>query len=352
MIELARHLEVLLLNNDCVAVPDFGGFVAHYVSARLDETDGTFLPPIRTIGFNPQLKMNDSLLAQSYVEANDISYPEALRRIEQEVEEIKRQVMYEGSYHLEGIGTITINEEENYCFEPCESGLLTPVLYGLSSFEFSPLKPVHVRQPQPTTPKVAEPIEEVEEDSSQPPLIELVSDHEEEHAIHIKMSWIRNTVAVAAAVVFFFLLTTPIANSNLGSKTMSSLTNSFINRIIPTDSNATPATPVAPSKPPVVVKEEHKTEAKSDSTQNVTPRINHPYCIVLASQVRRDNAELFTKKMRDRGFKDTDIYIYNNVVRVVYGHFDSENAAYTELHKLRFEEDFEEAWVYKRKTEG
>ena len=29
MIELARHIEILLLENDCVIIPDFGGFIAH-----------------------------------------------------------------------------------------------------------------------------------------------------------------------------------------------------------------------------------------------------------------------------------------------------------------------------------
>jgi len=34
MIELARHIEILLLENDCVIIPDFGGFIAHYQPAR------------------------------------------------------------------------------------------------------------------------------------------------------------------------------------------------------------------------------------------------------------------------------------------------------------------------------
>ena len=33
MIELAQHIEALLLENDCVIVPGFGGFVAHYAPA-------------------------------------------------------------------------------------------------------------------------------------------------------------------------------------------------------------------------------------------------------------------------------------------------------------------------------
>ena len=33
MIELAQHIEALLLENDCVIVPGLGGFVAHYTPA-------------------------------------------------------------------------------------------------------------------------------------------------------------------------------------------------------------------------------------------------------------------------------------------------------------------------------
>ena len=57
MIELERHIEILLLDNDCVIVPEFGGFMAQHTNARYSEVDNTFLPPIRTIGFNPQLNL-------------------------------------------------------------------------------------------------------------------------------------------------------------------------------------------------------------------------------------------------------------------------------------------------------
>ena len=96
VIEINRHIEILLLSNDCVIVPGFGGFMAHYVAARKDEADGSFLPPIRNIGFNPKVTVNDSLLAQSYVDSYDISYPEACKRVEADVEELKRRVSTDG----------------------------------------------------------------------------------------------------------------------------------------------------------------------------------------------------------------------------------------------------------------
>lgn len=363
--EIEKHLEMLLLSNDCVTIPDFGGFVAHYVPARIDEADGMFLPPMRTIGFNPHLTMNDSLLAQSYVEAYDISYPEALRMIEQEVEEIKQQGLNEGVCYLNGIGTLIYNEEGSYNFEPQESGLLTPALYGLNSYEFDLLKPLSLSQPAHIAPSVQEKedtIEQKDEEAIQQPLIELFEDEDEDdHTVRIKMSWIRNIFATIATIALFFLMTTPVANSDLGSQTMSTLQNSFLSKLSPKDTNVAPAaTPVVKTEtetdvklePEAETKAATKVEAKTETPKQILPQEENPYCIVLASQVKQANAEEFVRVLRHKGFKDTEVYIHNNIVRVVYGHFKSENAAYTELHNLRFEEHFEEAWVLKRKTEG
>ena len=65
MIELNRHIEILLLSNDCVIVPGLGGFMTHHADAWYDDGSRQFLPPLRTLGFNPQLKINESLLALS-----------------------------------------------------------------------------------------------------------------------------------------------------------------------------------------------------------------------------------------------------------------------------------------------
>ena len=103
MTELARHIEILLLNNDCVIVPGFGGFMTHHTSAVYSDEEGIFLPPSRSLGFNPQLTINDSLLAQSYVEAYDISYPEALRRIEDDVNELRQNINNNGNCSFDNI---------------------------------------------------------------------------------------------------------------------------------------------------------------------------------------------------------------------------------------------------------
>ncbi len=348
--ELQRHIEILLLSNECVVVPDFGGFMTHEVSAQYDEEEQMFLPPLRTLGFNPQLCMNDSVLAQSYVEAYDISYPEALRRIEHEVRQIKEELNNDGSYTLDSIGTLTVNQEGNYEFTPCEAGILTPSYFGLDSFSFSPLK-----SQKAMVASIAHHKHQEEAPSTEhPTLLEFTDDnHErEDQAITIKMSWIRNTVAVAAAVVAFVLMATPIAKSDLYSHTMSNLNHNIFYRLMPKDTNTVPAKPISKKETvkmstPVIKKEEvvKKEEAPVIKRHDV-------YCIVLASQVKKSNAEYFVEQLHQEGFDDARIYIHDKTVRVVCGNYQTEAEAYRQLSKINHKPKYEEAWVYKIKAEG
>ena len=295
MIELDRHIEILLLSNDCVIVPGLGGFMTHHVEARYDADDQMFLPPLRTLGFNPQLTMNDSLLVQSYIEAYDISYPEALRRIESEVEELKQHIEAAGCYELNDIGELSLNEEGKYIFSPCEAGILTPELYGLSTFEM----------------------------------------------------WIRNTVAIAAAVLAFFLMTTPVSNSDSTQINMGGLNNPLLVQK-PHKPAVNPDTTLKITPDTTVV---NKTvdEVKKDSVVAQPETEKKGYCIVLASYVTMKNAQAFVDELHKRGFTEAEIFIRNNVTRVVCGHFETQNAAYNRLNRIRDNKGFEEAWVLKLK---
>ena len=350
VIELQRHIEILLLDNDCVIVPDFGGFVAHQVASRYDQDDHMIIPPMRTLGFNPQLRINDSLLVQSYINALDISYPEALRRIEREVEEMKQVLSEEGFYTMEDIGTLRVNSDGNIEFEPCEAGILSPEYYGLCACEFPTLKEARTARLAGNVTQL--PIET--EQPKDPTLLEFIDSEEEkeERAIQIKLSWIRNAVAVAAAVVAFFLMATPIANSDLGTTAMSNLQGNLLTKLMPKDTNMAPAQPIAEqqkitvdSVKPAITANSEKAE-KPVATQDVQPA--PAYCIVLASQVKLSNAENYVEQLKARGMKDAEVYIHNHIVRVIYGSYESESEAYRHLNKLNKHDEFAEAWVYKK----
>ena len=354
VIELVKHIEVLLLSNDCVTIPGFGGFVAHYIPARIDETDGVFLPPMRAIGFNPQLKLNDSLLVQSYVEVYDISYPEALRRVEEEVETIQDTISREGSCVLDNIGTLTANDEGVIRFAPAESGILTPSLYGLGTLEFPMLNaPATLSRTvaegtsaDSRTVAVVTPAEDEGNDVEE--------EDDEERALTIRMSWIRNAVAVAAAVIVFFLTATPIANSNLDTRDMSQLRSSIATLSMPKDSSVAPA--IVAQKDTAAIDNAAAVDSVKQAEAAVQDSIATPqpvtptYCLVLASQVKKSNAEYFVDQLHQKGYTDARVYEHNHIVRVVYGSYATEGEAYQQLNRLNGTKEFAEAWVYKIKV--
>ena len=350
MIELSRHIEILLLSNDCVIVPNLGGFMAHHIEAHYDEQENLFIPQLRTLGFNPMLKMNDSLLVQSYIEAYDLSYPEALRRIEDEVAELKQHLETEGSYELNDIGILSCNEDGNLLFDPCEAGILTPELYGLSSFEMKPLemKPLEQSKAKPVVEKPVAIVQPEPEQQEETPTDETQEEEEKEHAIIIKMSWIRNAVATAAAVLAFVLMTTPVSNSE--SVNMSNLNVPVLTNMQPKDTDKLAIDVTKPEKPVETVKPDTITQqhtAQQNTTEQTAPADTRNYCIVLASYVSQKNAEYFVKKLHQNGYTSAEVFMRKDVRRVILGRYASESAAYNKLSTIRDQKDFEEAWVMK-----
>ena len=90
--------------------------------------------------------------------------------------------------------------------------------------------------------------------------------------------------------------------------------------------------------------------AKAEETVKEEEKPSAPYCIVLASQVKKSNAKDYVERLQKRGYKEASVYIHNKIVRVVYGSFPTEAEAYSQLRKMNNEEEFAEAWVYKKKT--
>ena len=361
VIELERHIEILLLSNDCVIVPDFGGFMAHHVDAHYDEDEGLFLPPQRTLGFNPQLKINDSLLAQSYVEAYDISYPEAVLRIEDEVNELKMHLQTKGFYELSSIGTLEFNENGNYVFTPCEAGILTPDLYGLCSFEMTPLKISAAPVPETVEEEEEEkeatqifninPIERDVETTEAEAEVE-AEDEEEEDVVRIKFSWIRNAVAVAAILLAVFFAAMPTGKTEMMTRTISNINSNLFFGMMSKDTNTSKIeiSKADIQKPTNKADTISKLEKiKTEQTVKAEP-VKKGYCIVLASQVSKRNAEMFIERLKAKGLDSAEIYVKQkaqSIRRVVCGNFQTQEEAYNELRKIHKDEELKDAWVYK-----
>lgn len=332
MIQIERHIEKLLLNNDCVIVPNFGGFMAHHIEAYYDFNDGLYLPPLRTLGFNSQLRLNDSLLAQSYIETYDISYPEALQRIATDVEELKQRLSEYGSYQLEGIGTININSKGRYDFKPCEAGILTPSLYGFSSVEMPMLQ-----KPAVQASKKLEVVTKEEQD-------------EPAKVITIKVSTLRNIAAACIIGLAFMLFPAQLTTNKLQPQANSPFSKEMLQRVMPKD--ITTGKPKVTKIQEVTTKESIQEKVTTIEDDPVVPSETAPktesyYGIVLASQVSKTNAANFIDQLKAKGFADGHV-VSGKFVRVVYGHYASEQEAYNALRPLKGQSSaFAEGWIMK-----
>ena len=365
VIEIERHIEILLLDNDCVIVPGLGGFTAHHVEARFDESDDVFLPPLRTLGFNQQLKINDSLLVQSYIEAYDISYPEALRRIEGEVEELRQRLANDGYYEMTDIGVLEMNEYGNIIFTPCEAGILTPELYGLSSFEMQPLmaeesttsaSSTQVQKPNveptPITTTVFDQVGQKEETSANDAGQDTDTDEDAEKTICIKVSWLRNAGIAAAAALLLFFVIFPISHSGLKNVNIGDFNGtSFFSKLMPKDSQMNN---INISEIKASAKDSSRQSVKDsvkDSIKGIEPKVkSDTFCIVLASCIPLKNAERYVEQLHKKGFDKAYAMVNNKMVRVIYGNYTSETDAYNDLQKIRSKDEFEQAWILKKKN--
>ncbi len=304
--------------------------------------------------------MNDSVLVQSYIEAYDLSYPEALRRIDREVKELKQELQNQGSFTMDNLGLLTVNKDGNYEFTPCEAGVLSPTLYGLADFSFNYLEGVEAIAPADSVQQTAEEKPVAKEVPLSPTLLDYAEDSHEDSALTIKMSWVRNTVAVAVAVLAFFLISSPIANSNLSSQAISHLQQHLLFKLIPQDTNKIPAEPInipaqvaaTPAKATTAAPATERTVGETPAPQ-ASAEVAHKtsYCVVLASQVKKENAENFVSQLKKQGYSQARILEQGHVRRVIYGSYATEGEAYQQLKKMNRKAEFADAWVYQLKAQ-
>ena len=114
---LSKYISDLLFEHDCVTVPELGSFLGNYKSAEFDLEQEKFFPPKKQISFNSQIKDNDGLLAKYISKELNISYNEAIKKIQTVVlswkEKIKAQTV-----PLENLGEFYLNDESKLVFVP------------------------------------------------------------------------------------------------------------------------------------------------------------------------------------------------------------------------------------------
>jgi nucleoid DNA-binding protein len=123
-----------------VVVPEFGGFVANYESAKIQSIHHKFSPPSKKISFNKNLKNNDGLLVNHIAERRAISYGEANDLIKSFVSKSIEGLQQGDKIHIEKVGTLYLDPERNIQFQAEEQNDFLISSFGLASFRATPIK--------------------------------------------------------------------------------------------------------------------------------------------------------------------------------------------------------------------
>lgn len=134
------YIADLLYSYDCVIVPDFGGFVANYAPAQIHAIQHKFTPPSKKISFNKNLTINDGLLGNHIAERRSISYHEANELVRAFVDQSLEGLKQGDKIHIEKVGTLYLDPEQNIQFKAEESNDFLLDSFGLKSFRTSPIK--------------------------------------------------------------------------------------------------------------------------------------------------------------------------------------------------------------------
>ena len=132
---LAEQISYLLLRHEYVVVPQLGGFIREKLPASYDRSKHLAYPPSAELHFNAEMTHSDGLLEERYALLLGLSLRRARLTLEEEVSQLRHQLIQQGTYHLSGIGELQLSREGHLSFTPDSAALAT----SASAYGYAPL---------------------------------------------------------------------------------------------------------------------------------------------------------------------------------------------------------------------
>jgi len=132
--QISQYISDLLYRYECVTLPNFGAFLSHPISARINEATNDFYPPQKQLSFNVQLQSNDGLLASYISDVENINFEQATSKIETQVTQLNSRLDKGETIEFKNIGELTTSKEGKLVFTPSDSINYMTGAFGLGAF--------------------------------------------------------------------------------------------------------------------------------------------------------------------------------------------------------------------------
>jgi len=366
MKEFVSHIDYLIQKHDCVIIPDFGGFVLSHEGAHF-LPDGSILPPKVTIGFNPELKYNDGLLAESYMNMYSISYDAACNKVKDAVKRLNTLIGMKHPVQVGNLGKVMLDDNNRLFFTPnANLSIFHPETFGLSR--------VNIKK-----------------------LCDLEKEVEKTKKISLFQKIFAGAGAAAAAILLFFIASTPVSEdvstqkSSFFTDLVSANTKADLNLVKDEAGNVTDQQIKPVSKKPIEAGTTIPAENKEQNTPqpqtrpvtleaaapektdkatvkpepeksaSITPvikstpvktteQVGGNYYVIIGSAGNNGEAQSLISKFKARGLSDLNILEADSRFRIYVASFANKGDATQYLQSFKRDNpQMHDAWVYTKR---
>jgi nucleoid DNA-binding protein len=299
-VEISHYIKELLLLNDCVIIPEFGGFVANYKPATIENNQ--FFPPTKEIAFNNKLISNDGLLINFISETEGLDYFNAKQKLDSFVEETMLNLERNRNVYFEGVGYLHYDSRENLQFEPQLKQNLLVESYGLQNFSYEKL---YQRQ----MPKPAVKVEYRE------PII-------------FQQRKLKKLVIAIPLLIAMALIPMKHNNEYLSKSDMGMWETLIEN------------TPAAPIETPELNLSETTVNVAATETEQLK------YFIIGGSFKSEENANKYIQQLKEQGYNGQNLGVFKGLNRIAMKGFANMGDAQKELNSLLTKNPGSGVWIH------
>ena len=323
--DIAFFIKELILKNECVILPHFGGFLTRYRPAYIDPEEKILTPPSKEIEFRKDLTKDNGLLVNYIAKKKKIFITKARRLIQDYVNEINAKLSRGEKVVLGGIGSFVKDstDQEIKFFTLSDENYLIDS-YGLMNLELTGLE------------KSCSP---VDTDLKIPPV----------KVINRKKTrfWVASSIVI---LILLLILIISLTDSKYNTKinlgflfpvkpdSISSEENEKIifgqRRIIRQDSANDVGHLIDNTARKEVALFYSETENEDYKDEDFISQSNK-YYLIAGSFKRLENAERLKSDLLNDGYNPQILKTENGYFRVTLSSFDNRNIAIRELERIR-----------------
>ncbi len=315
--ELLGYIKELLLLNDCVIIPGFGGFVTNYKQAGIHSSQ--FTAPGKSVSFNKKLNFNDGLFINHVASAEALNYIAAKKKVNLLVQELNYRLTDGEEVLIPGLGSLQYDEQQHLVFKPDIAGNLNVDAFGLGAFSYESLFARQVARKAVSQ-----------------------QDRQAVEVIFQKRSLKKVLVALP---LLFGLAVIPLKNNTsiLQKSNISDIREMMLPKPAPVQEEIVPEETFDATTEVSAVESDEIAE-ETISTFNEENR----YFLIVGSFRNKANAQVFIDQLDDDGFQGTDLGIIKGLHYISLGGFTNIDDAMEARGNYMSQSKGSGAWIYKK----